>query len=48
MAIIVEGRLMTFIIMVVTFAAMYYYMSINKEEEYTIKTCQQWKPSQRQ
>jgi hypothetical protein len=37
MAIIVDGRLMTFIVMIVTFIVMYYYMSINKEEEYTIR-----------
>jgi hypothetical protein len=37
MAIIVVGRLMTFIYMVIIFALMYYYMSINKDEEYTIR-----------
>jgi hypothetical protein len=37
MAIIVEGRLMTFVWMIITFGAMYYYMSINKEEEYNIR-----------
>ena len=38
MAIIVTGRLMTFVIMVLTFIVMYYYMAINKEEEYHIRT----------
>lgn len=38
MAIIVEGRLMTFIIMIVIFALMYYFMSINKEAKYTIRS----------
>ena len=38
MAIIVTGRLMTFILMVLTFIVMYYYMAINKEEEYNIRT----------
>lgn len=38
MAIIVEGRLVTFIYMVIFFALMYYYMMINKEEKYTIRT----------
>jgi len=37
MAIIVEGRLMTFIIMTIIFALMYYFMSINKESQYTIR-----------
>ncbi|MFA9496324.1 MAG: DUF6754 domain-containing protein [Candidatus Bathyarchaeota archaeon] len=38
MAIIVEGRLMTFIIMIIIFALMYYFMSINKEGQYTIRS----------
>jgi len=38
MAIIVTGRLMTFVIMILTFIVMYYYMAINKEEEYHIRT----------
>jgi len=38
MAIIVAGRLMTFIYMIVFFVLMYYYMSINKEEQYTIRS----------
>jgi preprotein translocase subunit YajC len=37
MAIIVAGRLMTFIYMVIFFALMYYFMMINKEEKYTIR-----------
>jgi hypothetical protein len=38
MDIIVTGRIMTFILMVLTFIVMYYYMAINKEEEYHIRT----------
>ncbi|MCW4050257.1 MAG: hypothetical protein NWE89_11050 [Candidatus Bathyarchaeota archaeon] len=38
MAIIVEGRLMTFVLMILTFAVMYYYMSISKKKEYTIRS----------
>jgi len=29
---------MTFVLMVLTFIVMYYYMAINKEEEYHIRT----------
>lgn len=38
MAIIVEGRLMTFIVMIIFFALMYYFMMINKDEQYTIRS----------
>ena len=30
---------MTFILMILTFIVMYYYMAINKEEEYTSGRC---------
>jgi hypothetical protein len=38
MAIIVAGRLMTFIYMIIFFVLMYYFMSINKEQQYTIRS----------
>jgi hypothetical protein len=38
MAIIVEGRLMTFVIMIVTFGVMYYYMSISKKSDFKVRT----------
>jgi preprotein translocase subunit YajC len=47
MAIIVVGRLMTLIYMVIFFALMYYYMSINKDEEYTIRAMQPWPQSRK-
>jgi len=37
MAIIVAGRITTLILMIVFFVFMYYFMSLNKEEEYTIR-----------
>jgi hypothetical protein len=38
MAIIVEGRFMTFAIMIITFGVMYYYMSISKKNDFKIRT----------
>ncbi|MBD3173084.1 hypothetical protein GF326_11490 [Candidatus Bathyarchaeota archaeon] len=38
MAIIVEGRVMTFLLMVIFFVLMYYFMVLNKDEQYTIRT----------
>jgi hypothetical protein len=38
MAIIVEGRLMTFILMIVTFGLMYYFMAITKDRDFKIRS----------
>jgi hypothetical protein len=37
MAIIVAGRVMSFILMLIFFVLMYYFMSINKDQQYTIR-----------
>jgi hypothetical protein len=38
MAIIVEGRIMTFILMIINFAVMYYYMSIGKRTDIRVRS----------